>query len=110
MNPSIWMDTQLQQAVAHGFAPIPMHGVVFAPGEPTFYACTCGRLDCPSPGKHPRIAGWNHLRLPTMDRVASWLALFRESPDNPLNWAYHLGLSRKVGLDIDDRNGGLEQW
>jgi hypothetical protein len=35
---------------------------------------------------------------------------YRASPGNPLNWAFHLGLSGVLGVDVDPRNGGKESW
>ena len=52
--------------LSKGFSVIPVHTLARK-------SCTCGREDCPTPGKHPRIAWAEYAeRLPTKDEVVSW--------------------------------------
>ncbi len=34
--------------------------------------CTCGDADCKAPGKHPRIASWNHAATTDERQIRSW--------------------------------------
>lgn len=52
-----------------GFAVVPLHDV-------TEGACSCGRADCPSAGKHPRVNSWQTEATSDAARVAEWVAEF----------------------------------
>jgi hypothetical protein len=87
-----------------------MFGVVTWRGDGEPITCACGNLACVNnAGKHPRIK-WSDLPPDAGRRVHYWRWRFHDSPDNPLNWAFHLGLSGVLGLDVDPRNGGTESW
>jgi hypothetical protein len=83
---------------AHGWAVLPVH--VARAGR-----CSCGRADCPSPGKHPRVRWerYEHARA-SVETVERWLERW---PDT--NLAVVTGaVSGVIVLDIDPRNGGDE--
>lgn len=54
-----------------GFAVVPLHDV-------TAGVCSCGRTDCPSAGKHPRVNSWQTEATSDAARVAEWVAEFPE--------------------------------
>lgn len=102
-------DNVLRQCIECGLIPIPLFGVVtwHADGTPPCCACEKGPSCAKGAGKHPRIK-WKGLQADDVKLVNYWSR--NESPDNPFNWAFHLGLSNVFGLDIDPRNGGSESW
>jgi len=64
--------------------------------------CTCGRDDCKSPGKHPRIKNWVEDASTDPDQIKKW---WKKWPD--VNIGILTGeRSGLVVLDIDPRNGG----
>ena len=69
--------------------------------------CTCGKRDCPSPGKHPRTAH-GHLDA-TVDekRIRDWWTRWPEA-----NIAMSCGASGRVVVDVDDKDGrpGPDNW
>ncbi|MDH4378374.1 MAG: DUF3987 domain-containing protein [Vampirovibrionales bacterium] len=76
-----------------GWSIIPIHSI--KDGN-----CTCGRTDCGSPGKHPRIGTWAEYqtRKSTPEEVKEW---FTQWPDS--NIATITGkVSNLVAIDIDD--------
>jgi hypothetical protein len=81
---------------AHGWSVIPVHAV-----EST--ACTCGRADCPSPGKHPRVR-WDRWmgRAATPAELEAWWARWPDANIGVVTgW-----VSGLVVLDVDPRHGG----
>lgn len=65
--------------------------------------CSCGRIACPSPGKHPRIR-WEEYQqeAASVDQVAAW---WRRWPD--ANVGVVTGpVSGLAVLDVDPRHGG----
>lgn len=81
-----------------GWSVIPVHSI----GRRT---CTCGRPDCASPGKHPRVA-WSEAteEAASEAQVQEW---WRRWPD--ANVGVVTGrVSGVVVLDVDPRNGGEE--
>jgi putative DNA primase/helicase len=44
---------------------LPVHGIHGG-------RCTCGRADCESPGKHPRLRDWPRLATIDADRIGRW--------------------------------------
>lgn len=92
-------DTALEYA-ERGWAVIPVHGITLAG------ACTCGRSACPAPGKHPVRAGWQSgPPMSPADVYSTWME------DGP-GWNVGIrtgGISGFFALDIDPKNGGLEQ-
>src|SRR5262245_324426 len=90
-----------------------MHGVVplWDESGKLFWLCTCGNPACVhNAGKHPR-AKWKDYDA-GLGRRPDYLRwkYGGESHDNPFNWAFHLGLSGVLGVDVDPRNGGTESW
>lgn len=81
-----------------GWSVIPVHSI----GR---RACTCGRPDCASPGKHPRVAWTAATEEPASEeQVQEW---WRRWPD--ANVGVVTGrVSGVVVLDVDPRNGGDE--
>ncbi len=39
----------------HGWRVLPVHTTIPEEDDATRLVCSCGREDCPSPGKHPRV-------------------------------------------------------
>lgn len=82
--------------LALGWSVVPVH-------TPTDGRCSCERRDCPSPGKHPRVA-WEHLtrRRPAVQEVLGW---WRRWPD--ANVAVVTGsVSGLAVVDVDARGDG----
>jgi hypothetical protein len=81
---------------ARGWSVVPVHGIAHG-------RCTCGRADCPAPGKHPHVR-WEaamHERA-SKEQIRDW---WRRWPD--ANVAIVTGcVSGLVVLDIDPRSGG----
>jgi hypothetical protein len=82
----------------HGLAIMPLYSLNESG------ACTCGKADCPSPGKHPLLNGGCNAPL-TPEQVASFF-----NPD--FSCTYNVGIStgpsNLVVIDIDPRHGGDE--
>lgn len=79
-----------------GWAVIPAH-------TPSEAGCSCGRADCPSPGKHPRVR-WQSYSVcgPGPAEIRGW---WRRWPD--ANVSVVTGrVSGVAVLDIDPRSGG----
>jgi len=88
--------TAALEAHRRGWAVVPLHAVI--DGQ-----CTCGRVDCPSPGKHPRVR-WERYQSarPAEVTVRGW---WRRWPD--ANVGIVTGaVSGLVVLDVDPRHGG----
>jgi hypothetical protein len=81
-----------------GFAVFPGHSLARSG------SCTCGRPNCASPGKHPRIKEWQ-LKASTDPLVISeW---WRRWPD--ANVCIATGaISGVIVIDVDPRHGGNE--
>ncbi|MEZ5145173.1 MAG: bifunctional DNA primase/polymerase [Acidimicrobiales bacterium] len=79
-----------------GWAVIPLHGVAAT-------RCTCGRPDCPSPGKHPRLR-WERWQTecPSADRIRAWWRRWPHANIGVVTGA----VSGVVVLDVDPRHGG----
>lgn len=80
-----------------GWSVLPLHAI-------RNERCTCGKSDCPSPGKHPRTR--NGVKDATTDHVAidQW---FEAWPDSNVGIATGKA-SGLVVVDVDPRNGGFE--
>jgi hypothetical protein len=89
------LDFALTYAKVRRWCVIPLYGI-------RDKRCTCGRADCPSPGKHPRLTGWQG-KATTARRIIA---------DRFRSWPYsNVGIatgarSRLVVLDVDPRHGG----
>jgi putative DNA primase/helicase len=78
---------------AHGWPVLPVHGVRAG-------RCTCGRVGCDTPGKHPRLARWPELATTDAAVIARWWSWW---PDANVGLATGSGL---LVLDVDPRHGG----
>jgi len=74
---------------AHHLAVFPLH-------TPTPQGCSCGRSDCHSPGKHPRINGGVHTATTDFDQLRTW---WKRWPDA------NIGLATGNGLTVIDIDG-----
>ncbi|HHC09589.1 MAG TPA: hypothetical protein ENK55_12900 [Actinobacteria bacterium] len=79
-----------------GWTVVPLHGIVAG-------RCTCGREDCPSPGKHPRVRWRPYQNEPsTLEEVRSWWRRWPEA-----NVGIVTGTVSGVAVvDVDPRNDG----
>jgi putative DNA primase/helicase len=91
-----FLDAALTWARA-GFAVFPTHGI----GADN--ACTCGKAECASQGKHPRVAAWQEVATTHEPQIERW---WRQWPD--ANIGVIPGSNGCVGVDVDPRNGGDE--
>lgn len=66
-------------------------------------ACSCGKPDCGSPGKHPRTSKGVHSASDDPKQIAAWAAQYPGT-----NWALAAGRSGIVVLDVDAGKGGYE--
>ena len=79
-----------------GMAVFPGHSVV------TDRRCTCGRANCSSPGKHPRIREWQKKASTNEFRIREWWQRWPEA-----NVCIATGqISGIVVLDVDPRHKG----
>lgn len=86
---------------SHGWNVFPCHAVVDG-------VCTCGRTDCDSPGKHPRIANGVKGASGNPAQIEAWYRLF---PNGQANWALATGVrSGVLAVDVDAKNGGYPSW
>lgn len=85
-------------ALRRGWSVVPLHDVSGG-------VCSCGRVDCPSPGKHPRIA-WEpaQVAVASVDQVRHWWGRWPEAGVGVVTGP----VSGVVVLDVDPRNGGDE--
>jgi len=70
-------------------------------------ACSCGRLDCGCPGKHPRTAH-GHLDATTEPgQIRAWWTTWPKA-----NIAMNCGASGRVVIDVDDKDDrpGPDTW
>ncbi len=80
-----------------GLAIFPSHGVV---GN----ICTCGSVECGSPGKHPRIREWQKLASTDETVIRKWWKAWPTA-----NVCIATGrMSGLVVIDVDPRHGGDE--
>ena len=85
--------------VRRGWAVFPCH----APGRGRL-PCSCGRADCSSPAKHPRVAGGLHAATVDEQQVRRWWDRWPRA-----NVALRTGAgSGLVVIDIDPAHGGTE--
>ncbi len=82
--------------LALGLCVIPLHGIT-PDGK-----CTCGKSDCPNPGKHPRIL-WKEFmeRLPTTEEVRGWWGQWPNSNIGILTGK----ISDWILVDVDGEKG-----
>jgi hypothetical protein len=79
---------------ANGWKVFPAHGIING-------KCTCGRLDCSSPGKHPIFQGGFNIASNNISTVRSWF-----SGTDGRNLAIATGaVSNLLVVDIDEGPG-----
>jgi len=78
---------------ARGWRVLPLHGI-----EPDG-SCTCGRADCPSPGKHPRTRHGMRDATTDLETIRDW---WDRWPDANVGIATGRGL---MVLDVDGEEG-----
>ncbi len=79
------------------WAVVPLHDVAGG-------ACSCGKSDCPSGGKHPRLRQWQDLATADLATVQGWQAQF---PSGNIGIATG-SISGFFALDVDPDKGGDE--
>ena len=85
-----------ERYLARGFAVVPVHGASAG-------GCSCGRTDCPSPGKRPRVRWQRYVAArPTAARVRAWWRRWPEANIGVVTGR----VSVLLVLDVDPRNGG----
>jgi hypothetical protein len=68
--------------------------------------CSCGDMNCDSPGKHPRTANGVKAATGNLDQLRSWWQQFPGC-----NWGLATGQpSGVVVIDIDQRKGGFDSF
>lgn len=85
-------DLALEYAAA-GLSVLPLH-------RPITVGCSCGRRDCHSPGKHPRIEHGKDDATTDVQTITGWWSRW---PDANIGVRPPIGI---VVLDVDPRNGG----
>jgi len=78
----------------YGWPVFPLHGIVDG-------KCTCGRPDCKSPGKHPRVAGGFRKATTDLDQIREWWRLHPES-----NIGIPCGEQTFCVVDVDPKHDG----
>lgn len=63
--------------------------------EPTADGCSCGKVDCGSPGKHPRVKEWQKAASSDPQQIEQWAERWPET-----NWGFQLGPDGGV-IDIE---------
>lgn len=91
------MKAALTYAQRLGWAVIPLNDV-------TRGSCSCGRPECPSAGKHPRLKEWQKIATADAGQVAEWIARYP---------AANVGVATGEAsgffvLDVDPDHGGDE--
>lgn len=90
--------SRLAAALAYarrGWPVLPLHGIVER-------HCSCGKTDCGSPGKHPKITDWPNQATTDPSQIRAW---WTQWPNANLGIATGAG-SGLVVLDVDPRHGG----
>ena len=79
---------------------------VFPLHHPVNGTCSCGKDDCPSPGKHPRTEHGLSDATTDPEIITRW---WGEDPN--ANIGVRTGkISGIVVVDVDAKNGGIESW
>ncbi len=91
---------EMQQADPLGLAAL---GLRIFPAHNIYKGrCSCGNRQCPSPGKHPRISGWQAAATTDPAQIQRWRKAYPYA-----NWGIAIDPGDMV-LDEDPRNGGEE--
>lgn len=89
------MEWALEYALSNIYV-IPLYGIIDG-------KCSCGNMDCRSPGKHPAINDWRKQASIDPSIIGGW---FRKWPN--ANVGVVTGKLGFYVLDIDPRHGGNE--
>lgn len=78
--------------------------------------CSCGRSECPSPGKHPVDEEWQHPDA-SADNDAGWWRMLAAGDLSPSDWLPRANIGILTGeasgvfvVDVDPENGGDITW
>lgn len=89
--------TSALEYAARGWPVMPLHTPTFEPNGP----CSCGRPDCATPGKHPRISEWTTRATTDEAQIREWWARWPEA-----NVGILTGLrSDLLVVDVDGERG-----
>ena len=89
--------SQIKLFAELGMALFPVHA-------PVEGKCSCGKADCSSQAKHPRISDWQNLATNNLLNLRAW---DRQFPG--CNWGIATGMkSGVVVVDVDPRHAGDE--
>lgn len=66
--------------------------------------CTCGREDCPAPGKHPTASNWQHTPDWSAEQIETMEAL------GQFDTGYGVLVAGLLVVDVDARNGGMASY
>lgn len=65
------------------------------------FSCTCGKADCPTPGKHPSGgSGWQHRATDNEEEIARWFEAAKLSESGRCNVGLRLGATSGV-VDVE---------
>lgn len=67
-------------------------------------SCSCAKVGCASPGKHPRDTGWKQQATKDIIKVREWTKLHTY-----LNLGWIPG-DKYLVVDVDPRNGGVDSY
>jgi Bifunctional DNA primase/polymerase, N-terminal len=71
--------------------------------------CTCGKADCPTPGKHPSGGtGWQHRATDNEEEIARWFEAAKISESGRVNVGLRLGATSGV-VDVEFDNDEAEK-
>jgi len=91
--------TEALRCAERGWPVFPLHSI--KDGK-----CTCGKLDCGNPGKHPRVKNGFHAATTDKETIQRW---WKRWPNS--NYGIVTGsISGIVVVDIDPENGGDESY
>jgi hypothetical protein len=96
-NESRFAMSEMSILAAHGMQLFPVH-------SPVNGQCSCGKPQCNSPAKHPRISNWQVEATNETEKLRAWWRQWRGC-----NWGIATGVkSGVIVLDVDPRHGGDE--
>lgn len=91
--------TQAVEYARRGWRVLPLHSIQNG-------VCTCRKVACPTPGKHPRILEWASRATTDEAQIQEWWEMW---PDSNIGLATG-AKSGMVVLDIDAGSGGIETF
>jgi putative DNA primase/helicase len=84
------VNAAVHYAMRHRWRVLPVHGIR-ADG-----CCTCGRVACATPGKHPRLTRWPELATTDTDLIGRWFTWWPDA---------NVGIATGDGLLVPDVDG-----